>query len=407
MNEKTDLPVVEFNPWQLSNQDRVLEGFFKEVGAVFDSKYIKGQRKAKKLAQKWKRFELATLAFGKVVEATTLAFVFVVAVISTAIGYTLSEGLNNILFIILLLFPLYGMAINKLSSAFKAVGDKINFNSRTQSLNKAREQFREELKKLDYPILVVIDDIDRLTKEEIKLMVQLVKANANFPNLIYLLLFQKDVVTQALEGISGSSGVDFLEKIVQIDLQMPTAPDAAMRKMFEDGLKDIWEGHVHEWNEEDKNRWGEIFEEGIWPFFETPRDIKRFLNAFGFYCQVHAREGSFDVNLIDLMILEVLRMFDHQTYRLVARSLSNRWSVKALLYGNDEESRKLLANEFNELLKRYELNEIKKTYLEKFILCAVTASSGKRTCEHRINGPRQASMSSKALLKVFPIRSRR
>ena len=358
------LPVVEFNPWQLSSQDKVLEGFFEEVGSVFDSKYFKDQKKAKRLAKKWERFRLATLAVGKIAMATTFTVLVVVALISNTISYILSEEAKNILDVISYLSLLCAVIVKIFSPAFMAIGDFLNFKTCTQSLNEAREHLREELKELEFPILVVIDDIDRLTKEEIRLMVQLVKANANFPNIIYLLLFQKDVVASALEEISGSSGMDFLEKIVQIDLQVPTAPDTAMRKMLDDGLKGIWGKYEYKWRKEDQKRWERIFEEGIWPFFETPRDIKRFLNAFGFYFQIHAREGALDVNIIDLVIIEVLRMFNYQTYRIVARSLSNRWSVNALLYANDEESRKKLANDFDELLKNLKLNGVKKTCLK-------------------------------------------
>ena len=208
---KTKLPVVEFNPWQLSNQDKVLEGFFEEVGSVFNSKYFKEQKKDKELAKIWRQFGLATLASGKVVEVTALA-VFVITVIFATVGYILSEWINNYIYAILLLLGLCATVAKKLSSVSKAVAEYFNSNTHARSLNEAREHLRDELKNLQVPTLVVIDDLDRLTKEEIKLMVQLVKANANFPNIIYLLLFQKDVVAQALEGISGSSGVQFLEK---------------------------------------------------------------------------------------------------------------------------------------------------------------------------------------------------
>jgi hypothetical protein len=63
------------------------------------------------------------------------------------------------------------------------------------------------------PILVVIDDIDRLTKDEIRLVFRLVKANGDFPNLIFLLLFQRETAELALNDISGDNGRLFLEKI--------------------------------------------------------------------------------------------------------------------------------------------------------------------------------------------------
>ena len=53
----------------------------------------------------------------------------------------------------------------------------------------------------DLKIIVTIDDIDRLTKEEIIAVFQLVKNLADFPNTVYLLAFDYDIVTKALEEV--------------------------------------------------------------------------------------------------------------------------------------------------------------------------------------------------------------
>src|SRR5207237_3279875 len=60
-----------------------------------------------------------------------------------------------------------------------------------KSLEELRSDIEVELRKLEKPVVIFVDDIDRLTDAEIKLLVQLVKANAQFPNLVFFLLFQK------------------------------------------------------------------------------------------------------------------------------------------------------------------------------------------------------------------------
>ncbi len=50
-------------------------------------------------------------------------------------------------------------------------------------------------------IIVSIDDIDRLSEEEIIAVFQLVKALGDFPNTIYILAFDYDVVVRALGKI--------------------------------------------------------------------------------------------------------------------------------------------------------------------------------------------------------------
>jgi predicted KAP-like P-loop ATPase len=69
--------------------------------------------------------------------------------------------------------------------------------------------------------LVVVDDIDRLEPDQIKLVVRHVKSNANLPGLTYLLLFQKDVVERAFDDDEKGKGRKYLEKIVQRSFDIP------------------------------------------------------------------------------------------------------------------------------------------------------------------------------------------
>src|SRR5258708_32230811 len=90
-----------------------------------------------------------------------------------------------------------------------------------KDIKETKAEVSELLRQLKAPILVVIDDVDRLTADEVRLIFQLIKANADFPNLVYLALFQRDIVEKSLEKVTSGSGKDFLEKIVQIGFDGP------------------------------------------------------------------------------------------------------------------------------------------------------------------------------------------
>src|SRR5881628_1548344 len=87
----------------------------------------------------------------------------------------------------------------------------------------------------DGPLVVIIDDIDRLRPDEIRLLFQLVKANADFPNLVYLLLFQRDIVELAV-GESGLPGEEFLEKVVQVAFDLPRIEAEKLQRQLFDGV---------------------------------------------------------------------------------------------------------------------------------------------------------------------------
>jgi hypothetical protein len=53
----------------------------------------------------------------------------------------------------------------------------------------------------------------------------------------------------------------------------------------------------------DQKRVGDIFGEFLWPYFQTLRDVKRFLGTFDFYFQGHVNHGVLEVNPIDLLAI--------------------------------------------------------------------------------------------------------
>ena len=70
---------------------------------------------------------------------------------------------------------------------------------------------------------MVIDDVDRLTPQEIQELFQLIKANADFPNVVYLVLFERTTVENSVEKVLEVDGREYLEKIVQVGFDLPRA----------------------------------------------------------------------------------------------------------------------------------------------------------------------------------------
>jgi predicted KAP-like P-loop ATPase len=83
------------------------------------------------------------------------------------------------------------------------------------------EKFLEDKKK---KIIIMIDDIDRLDKNEIQTVLKLVKLLANFKHTTYILAFDAEMVSAAIGSNYGGdkdSGKDFLEKIIQVPILLP------------------------------------------------------------------------------------------------------------------------------------------------------------------------------------------
>ena len=62
------------------------------------------------------------------------------------------------------------------------------------------------MRNADSKIIVVIDDIDRLSNSQIRDIFQLVKQVGDFPNIIYVLIMDRAVVCRALNEVHDIDG---------------------------------------------------------------------------------------------------------------------------------------------------------------------------------------------------------
>ncbi len=171
-----------------------------------------------------------------------------------------------------------------------------------RDLEDFRERLNKLLSKVKSKILIVIDDIDRLSSLEIKQIFQLVKKLADFPNTIYLLSFSMKIVVGSLKEIQVDDGYDYLKKIVQLQFNIPAANPEDIERYLFNGLNEILEKVEKDF---DKTYWGLVYTKSIKYFFKTLRDVNRFLNIFRF--KIELLKG--EVNPIDLIAITVVEVF--------------------------------------------------------------------------------------------------
>jgi predicted KAP-like P-loop ATPase len=160
-------------------------------------------------------------------------------------------------------------------------------------------------------ILVVIDDLDRLTPDEIRELFKVVKALADFPNVIYLLSFDQDVVADALRQSLGVDGSAYLEKIVQAPFSLPAVEKLRLQnKLFSD-LNTLVDSLPQP--KFDTTYWGNVYYDGLEHFIRKPRDVVRLINALAVTYPPVAGE----VNPVDFIALEVLRVFSPDAYMVI------------------------------------------------------------------------------------------
>lgn len=261
--------IIYFNPWNFSNQNQLYEQFFTIIA------YELGQSDNSTI----RTIGRAIKKYSKILEAGKY---FPPLTILTEIFRIIFEHLGELL---------------------SNIG--IDFKS---NLEKTKELINKLLLNVDKKILIVIDDIDRLTKTEISQIFQMVKSLGDFKNTIYILSFDKNVVASSLEEVQTGSGVNYLEKIIQIPFEIPDAPTHLLHKYFNQSLTNIIKKYPDD--KFDRNYWTIIFNYGVKFLIKNIRDVNRFCNVFHFKYNILKNE----VNIIDLISLTCIEIFEPELF---------------------------------------------------------------------------------------------
>lgn len=197
-------------------------------------------------------------------------------------------------------FSVGGVGVNP-----KIITDKLR---NPQSLDKIKKGVDKLLTEKQTPILVLIDDVDRLVSEEIRDIFRAVKAVASLPYVSYLIAFDSSVVIDALNESSQGHGAEYLEKIVQVQFPVPAIEQFELRTILFSKLDLIIASTKTP--EPDKQEWANIYYNGLDPLIKTPRAVNRILNIFSATYPVVAGEVVF----IDFFCIECIRAVEPALY---------------------------------------------------------------------------------------------
>ncbi len=257
--------ILRFNPWLCSEPKQLITQFFKQMAAAIKLKKPAADQAWELIDQYADIFDAASLVPG-------------VGTILTAMKNVLTR---------------------------KA---KRRTEQRANDLQGRKNQIIEKMAETNIKIIVSIDDIDRLSEEEIIAVFQLVKALADFPNTVYLLAFDYDVVVRALSKVQHGNGREYLEKVIQVPFEIPAPSMVSIHEALFSKLNAIL-GDISE-DRWDKATWAELFQFGLKEYIRSIRDVIRYANVFFLKYELLKEE----TDLVDLLGLTCLQVFEPTIY---------------------------------------------------------------------------------------------
>ena len=262
--------VMRFNPWLCADQKQLVSQFFKQLSSTIKSSEL----------EHLERYRLDNIC-----------------------GY-----MNDYaeLFELGAMLPNVGSLIKILGKLRAKKASENNNNIQT-----IKDEIAKNLRECQLRLLVAIDDIDRLSNEEIMSVFQVVKSLADFPYTTYLLAFDRDIVTRALGDIQKYDGAKYLEKIVQTPFELPAANPDDIYNIFFAKMNEIL-GDIPD-SKWDKYYWSDLFYYGLKHYLVTIRNVARYINTFSLKYAMVKNE----VYPIDLIGLTCLQVFEPNVFAIL------------------------------------------------------------------------------------------
>jgi len=326
--------ILEFNPWQWSHSKTYLNTFLYELATLLDRKPsgVEVSKKLRKysdyLSFTSEKIEDISKNLGKIIQGIG----FVVGLVSIK----LPEKYSTYTIFAAIVLVLLSQSLKFLNWVAKTYIEFRNIETKyRKNLEEQKTEIKDLLREQDKTILVVIDDIDRLSPAEIKDLFRLIKANADFPNIVYLTLFQRDVVEKALSMDGFYNGNEYLEKIIQVGINLPEVPQKGINSILFKKLDKVIEeyGGMKTFNQ---SRWNELFMEGIQSYFENLRDVNRFISSLSFQLGALNNNKVLEVNIVDIIGIEALRHFEPETYKALFKNKDILTGSSSSGYGGRE-----------------------------------------------------------------------
>jgi predicted KAP-like P-loop ATPase len=223
---------------------------------------------------------------------------------------------------------------------------KFDKQIKEKTLHELKSTINGYLKEVGKKIVIIIDDIDRLTDKEIETLFRLIKGVADFDNIIYILLYDKQVVAKSLEKFKSERGEKYLDKIVQYTVSIPRPFSGQLAQELD---KKIWQilGKLKKddkkyiFTEYDTERWYVIHENRhIDKYIKNLRDLNKIIAIMSFEYPIVCE----DVDFIDYFILALIKLNNIALYNSIKNNPKSYIAIKEMLKEINDIEKEVLEN---------------------------------------------------------------
>jgi predicted KAP-like P-loop ATPase len=304
--------IIEFSPWEWADQELITQSFFNELSK--DLAIESNDKKTKEVAEQFKKYAYYLGHIQSVSEPAIKVLPLIFGALML-INNFFSEELSNF---VIAVIGIWLVVFQGLGKFFELKINRLEYLSKEnkKSLFEVKQDIQKSLDTFNSPILIILDDLDRLSSSQLLTITQLVKANSDFSNIIFLLLYSKSIVEEKLTD-KNQNGTAYMEKIIQVDFAVPKVDTNLIINLLNKKLDEITTSLTIKNKSDvyDETYLSYVFNEGkLVNYFKDLRNLYRFLNSFEFNVNSFIKNDFLEVNFTDLFAIEVIRLFEPKLY---------------------------------------------------------------------------------------------
>lgn len=183
------------------------------------------------------------------------------------------------------------------------------------SIKETHDRIKASLQHIDRPIIVTIDDVDRLQEKELTAVLKLIRDTADFPNIFYVVAADNAHLEMMLSKMGIQNPTNYLKKFFNLDFLLPAHETIQMSQLITK-LQTIFPayGYTAQETQEYISRIRNI--KLIAKAFDNMRDVVRFLNAYTMSLDVFvANQTLASINPFDLFCLTLIKHLRPDVYK--------------------------------------------------------------------------------------------
>lgn len=192
------------------------------------------------------------------------------------------------------------------------------FGYKRPSLKKEHDEIKKVISKIKIPIIVFIDDVDRLQNNELMVLLNLVRDTADFENIFYIMAADKQYLVDSLRSSGIKKPEEFLKKFINYDFLLP-ANDNIIIKQLKIQLQDIFKRFIDEKSECKRIIQNILNLPQLDRTFCNMRDVYRFLNSYLFVLDLMNDNNKEDgrIDYADLFALTLIQYLRPDIYKIL------------------------------------------------------------------------------------------